>query len=104
MAATMASEEEVAPVAIPAVAKAAPASSGTDYFIQAGAFEKKNNASHLADRLLSYGSTSVTPINARNKTFYRVRLGPINNKQQADKILSELKSSGHKGAVIVASN
>lgn len=74
---------------------------GDDLFIQAGAFGVEKNASRIAHQLLSFGEPRIDPIKVDNQLLYRVRLGPINNRQEAEQILTQLVDAGHSSAKIV---
>ena len=67
-------------------------------FVQAGAFTVQENAIRLQKTLGAYGSTSVSEAVVNGKTFYRVRVGPIQNVDQADAVLAKVRRSGIDGA------
>lgn len=78
--------------------KTAKATSATDkqLYIQLGSFSKKLNAQQLADRAgiltqaLNNVDVHVLPNKVSNKEIYKVRVGPMKNKQQAQKLQKEL--------------
>lgn len=65
-------------------------------YIQLGSFNKKLNAQQLADRAgiltqaLSNVDVHVLPNKVSNKEMYKVRVGPMKNKQQAQKLQKDL--------------
>lgn len=73
----------------------------TNIFIQAGAFTRQANAQTLTTKLSRFGQVRTTPIYVNNQLFYRVRLGPIANVNQADQVLQQLIQSGQTEARIV---
>lgn len=73
----------------------------TNIFIQAGSFSVYDNANRLKDTLSSLSNAAVTESNVRGQHFYRVRLGPLNSVDEADRLLNRVVSSGHKDAIIV---
>ena len=78
--------------------KASAKASATDkqLYIQLGSFSKKLNAQQLADRAgiltaaLTNVDVNVLPNKVSNKEVYKVRVGPMKNKQQAQKLQKEL--------------
>ncbi len=73
-------------------------------YIQLGAFDKKLNAQKLADKAgiltqaLNNVDVHVLPNKASNKEVYKVRVGPLKDKQQAQKLQKELVALGNSGA------
>lgn len=70
-------------------------------FVQAGSFSQEQNALNLSDRLSSYGPSKVYLTRVNNQPFFRVRLGPYEDRSEAKEILTALNESGNKNAVIV---
>ncbi len=70
-------------------------------YVQAGAFSLEKNALSLSNQLTSYGTSKVYMTRVNNKPFFRVRLGPYEDRGQASDILTALNESGNKNAVIV---
>ena len=113
-----------APVSAPAVAakpvKPAPAdplgdlakarsespavASGADpfnYFIQAGAFRTAEDAEQQRARLLLLGmQAKVTEREQAGRTMYRVRVGPFDKKDDADRIKDRLDNSSVETALV----
>lgn len=56
-------------------------------YIQAGAFAQKENAANLKQSLTKYAKASVSEIKVKGKKLYRVRLGPLTNVKEADRVL-----------------
>ncbi len=70
-------------------------------YIQAGAFGVAENAQRLQAKLAGVGKTDVSQAMVDGKTFYRVRVGPIANVDQADAMLNRVVAAGANGAKIV---
>ena len=70
-------------------------------YVQAGSFSQEQNALQLSSQLSTYGSSKVYMTRVNNRPFFRVRLGPYDDKNQARDILTALNESGNKNAVIV---
>lgn len=64
-------------------------------YIQAGSFSQKTNATALAGRLKKYGQISVQEALVNNRTFYRVRVGPLASVETADTTLARMWEDQH---------
>jgi rare lipoprotein A len=73
----------------------------TAIYIQAGAFARQSNAQILTSKLSSFGPVRMIPVQVGSQLFYRVRLGPIANVDQADQMLQKVIRSGQPEARIV---
>ena len=73
----------------------------SNIYVQAGSFSVQSNAEALSQKLSGYTSTNVYPAVVNGKQFYRVRLGPMSNVEEADEILERLVNSGNQSAIIV---
>lgn len=73
----------------------------TQIFVQAGAFQNQDNARRLSRRLTPIGSARVQPATVAGKTFYRVRIGPVANVAEADRLLNRVIVAGYPGSRIV---
>lgn len=71
---------------------ASAAAGGTNLYLQLGAFSSVENAERLRTRLGSTGRSNVQVIRAEldRRTVYRVRIGPIANVDEADRMSREL--------------
>lgn len=73
-------------------------------YIQLGSFSKKLNAQQLADRAgiltaaLNNVDVHVLPNKVSNKEVYKVRVGPMKDKQQAQKLQKDLLALGNTSA------
>ncbi|MHB1200872.1 MAG: SPOR domain-containing protein [Polaromonas sp.] len=78
--------------------------SGVDpfsYFIQAGAFRTPEDADQQRAKLLLLGmSAKVSEREQSGRTVYRVRLGPFNNREDADKVKERLDSNSIETALV----
>jgi rare lipoprotein A len=71
-------------------------------FIQAGAFREYINANRLRARLTSLGHpVNVSQVYVSNQPFFRVRLGPMTNVEDADIALERVVVLGYPEARIV---
>ena len=99
-----------APKATPPVAAAKPGSSpaspkphsGEVYWLQAGAFSEEKEADNLKAKIALTGlEASVRPVAIRDKgTLFRVRLGPYQSLDDANRIKTTLSQNGVGAAII----
>lgn len=73
----------------------------SEFFVQVGAFLQEDNASTLSGRLSLYGPVRVIPVNLEGDTYYRVRLGPVFDVDEADALLQALIGAGYNEAHLV---
>ncbi|WP_323795474.1 septal ring lytic transglycosylase RlpA family protein [Nisaea sp.] len=73
----------------------------TEIFVQAGAFTNANNADKLTQILADVGPVRIDPRQIEGKYFYRVRLGPLENVEDADRILEAIIGRGYPGARVI---
>jgi rare lipoprotein A len=92
----------VAPAVAPPVITPAPVTSAPVHtlFVQAGAFAAPANAQRLADQLRGAGYTQVFVRDdlVAGRRFYRVRIGPIPNVPEFDRIVAALEQAGVRDA------
>ena len=70
-------------------------------YIQVGAFIGFANASRIRTKLSQYGAAWLNEVKIGRQKFYRVRVGPIQQTNRADTILSKIISAGFAKARIV---
>ncbi|OOY76007.1 SPOR domain-containing protein [Solemya velum gill symbiont] len=72
------------------------------WVIQAGSFGQSSNADKLKKRLIQTGrSAFIEPIEVKGKTLYRVRVGPLEKRTEADRQLAIIEKEFQlKGKVI----
>ena len=73
----------------------------TSIWVQVGAFHSETNATNVLNKIDRVGQGRVSRINRDGQVLHRVRLGPINEVGDADKLLSAVFELGFKGARIV---
>lgn len=89
------SEREVTARALP-LDRSQPATEEAKIFIQFGSFASQQNAVNLKNRLNMAGETGVHVQSylVKDKTFYRVRKGPLQTVYAADKATENLAANG----------
>ncbi len=72
-----------------------------NYFVQAGAFARPEDADQQRAKLAMLGLTAkVTEREQAGRTVYRVRLGPFDKKEEADATKEKLDGSGVESALV----
>lgn len=91
------SQAQAAPV------QTASAAIGPGVWVQAGAFSDLGNAQRLASRLGGSvgGTTSISPVTVAGQELYRVRLGPIADPSEVERVLAAVRATGLPGARVV---
>lgn len=70
-------------------------------FVQAGSFSEEANALNLSNRLSSIGPSNVSSTQINDRAYFRVRLGPYSNEEEAQKVASTLIQSGNSNTKII---
>jgi rare lipoprotein A len=73
----------------------------TNIYVQAGAFARAENANRLKAKLANLGNVRVSGSYVNGASFYRVRIGPLNSVDEADRLLDRVVDSGVPEARIV---
>ncbi len=73
----------------------------TNIFIQAGAFNRFENANKVRARLTPVGPVKVTSVLVKGRDFYRVRVGPLESVSEADRMLESVTRAGYPNARII---
>jgi DedD protein len=101
-----AAKPELAPAAAdvdpPDATPAAPDRSETGMWaVQLGSFSDQANAERLAADLRSQGYAAfLSRLQTSTNLLHRVRVGPQENRDSAERIASQLERNGHKGQVV----
>jgi rare lipoprotein A len=74
----------------------------TGIFVQAGSFSRHDNALRLQARLSGVGrSPQILPATVKGQTVYRVRFGPLDSVEDADRLLATVIATGQQDAKVV---
>ena len=73
----------------------------TAIYVQAGAFTQFENAHRLSARVSSIAPAKVTTVTIRGTEFFRVRIGPLESVDAADRTLAQVIATGQPDARIV---
>lgn len=90
------------PPAEPPPQPAATAAANGAWTVQVGSFSQADNAQTLQRRLASEGFEAfVSRVATDAGTMHRVRVGPVPEREAADRLLARLGAAGHAGARVV---
>lgn len=78
-----------------------PVPTSSNIYVQAGSFGDPGNANRLSSSLTSVGNAKVYPADVGGKPFYRVRLGPYAQVEDADIALAKVIAQGTANARII---
>jgi DedD protein len=79
------------------------AAAGGGWAVQLGSFGEEENARRLAARVKTYGyKADVSNVRAGGRSLYRVRIGPISARGEADAAASALTAHGFVARVVAA--
>ena len=85
-----------------AIATAASPEKISAWTVQVGSFNTSQKALKLRSTLRSKGFKAyVDKTSKQKKIYYRVRVGPVLNRKDADKLLKKLKKTGQTSAYVV---
>lgn len=73
----------------------------TQIYIQAGAYAQAANASRVREKIGNLGTVQISGVRVLGMDVYRVRLGPIGDVDEADRLLDRVVHSGMPEARIV---
>ena len=67
--------------------------------VQVGSFSQAGNAETLRERLAGDGFEAfISRVATDAGTMHRVRVGPVGDRAEADRLLARLRQAGHAGA------
>ncbi len=73
----------------------------TRLFVQAGSFLTRDNAETLRAALGELGPVEIQQATISGQTFHRVRIGPFDAVDKADKMLNTLMAKGRSATIVV---
>ena len=77
------------------------AARATRIYVQAGAYGNFDNANKTGARLAQLGPVAVSPVLVQGRDVFRVRIGPIDSVEAADRFLDRVIRSGYPDARVV---
>ena len=88
-----------APPPARAAAPAAQEGSG-QWVVQLGSFASRANAEHLAQQVRAGGYPVSVSQGTSGRKLYRVRVGPVRDRDAASQLQGRLQAAGHAGSVV----
>ena len=73
----------------------------TQIYIQAGAFQRFDNANRTSAALKGVGAPVISQVQTKSGAMFRVRLGPLPSVADADALLEKVIASGYPDARVV---
>lgn len=73
----------------------------TNIFVQAGAFSRFDNANRVKAKLSSLGQVNLSQVLINGRDLYRVRVGPMESVNAADRMLVAVAEAGYPEAQII---
>lgn len=70
-------------------------------FVQAGAFTRFDYANRRSAQVSPVAKAAISQVRQKDRSLYRVRVGPLNSVEEADRILGQLIASGIQDAQVV---
>ena len=95
-------KRSIAQLASLAAPQAAPQYQEANFIIRVAVFHDIANADSAYQRLSSFGPTRIVKEVGANGPLYRVEIGPLDNKSDADAALTTAFGSGFDGASLVS--
>lgn len=93
-------QQATAPVASEEVTMV-PVSGENRIYVQAGAFGRFENANRMRAMLSPIGNVQIHQVENLDQPLFRVRFGPLQSVEEADKMLAAVLRSGQQNAQIV---
>jgi cell division septation protein DedD len=85
----------------PAAGAAGAAAAGTGtWMVQLGSFASRANAERLAKQVRSGGFRVSVSQGSSGRHLYRVRVGPVRDREAATQLATRLQAAGHGGAIV----
>jgi rare lipoprotein A len=88
----------------PTPSPAMPISEPSGYFVQVGSFANPDNAERARLEMAAIGPVEVLPLSGSAGTLYRVRVGPLDDENQARTALEQVVDAGHPDARVIVSH
>ena len=71
------------------------------YYVQLGVFSRKDSAEALRLKLGQIGQVEVSELTSGGRQLYRVRVGPVNSRVDANILVDDVLDNGHQDAFIL---
>lgn len=71
------------------------------YYVQLGVFSQKDSAEALRQKLSQIGQVEVSELTSGDRQLFRVRVGPVNSRVDANILVDDVLDNGHQDAFIL---
>ena len=71
------------------------------YYVQLGVFSRKDSAEALRQKLGQIGQVEVSELTSGGRQLYRVRVGPVNSRVDANILVDDVLNNGHQDVFIL---
>ena len=71
------------------------------YYVQLGVFSRKESAEALRQKLGQIGQVEVSELTSGDRQLYRVRVGPVKSRVDANILVDDVLDNGHQDAFIL---
>lgn len=71
------------------------------FYVQLGVFSRKDSAEALRQKLGQIGQVEVSELTSGGRQLYRVRVGPVNSRVDANILVDDVLDNGHQDAFIL---
>ena len=71
------------------------------YYVQLGVFSRKDSAEALRQKLRQIGQVEVSELTSGGRHLYRVRVGPVDSRVDANILVDDVLDNGHQDAFIL---
>jgi rare lipoprotein A len=71
------------------------------YYVQLGVFSRKESAEALRQKLGQIGQVEVSELTSGDRQLFRVRVGPVNSRVDANILVDDVLDNGHQDAFIL---
>ena len=89
------------PESKPAAAAREPSAPAGGWWVQIGSFSQAANAQRLTQQLIAAGfPAQLSSVRSNGKELFRVRAGPVGDRDAAETLRTRLAAAGHKGSLV----
>ena len=71
------------------------------YYVQLGVFSRRDSAAALRNKLGQIGQVEVSELTSGDRQLFRVRVGPVNSRVDANILVDDVLDNGHQDAFIL---
>lgn len=99
-AARQVASTSTAPVASSQASSTAVAPAPSGIYIHAGSFQQMDNAQKVTQLYKDFGKINIETVTVNQKNFHRVLIGPFENTDRAQMVLSSIESAGGEAKLV----